>query len=818
MLVVAMLVFSSTGTVLALPVGAASSNTIIKGSGPTLYWYSSNGKRYVFPNSKTFFSWYSQDAFANIQYVSDTELYGIPIGGNVTYRPGAKLIKIMTDPKVYAVSRYGVLRWITSETIASSLYGNNWRDWVEDVPDEFFVNYTIGSAIYSVNDYSVNQEYTTVTTPNFNIYDSGTGVPLAPTPVPSTNAFRADGFYLTTNKTTLYTYNTYGNSDSQAILTASILNPNTLSQNITIRIFKEDGTLVQTCAGSSCVYYANLSSYSSSGATYRYYATATNLDNQVLPTAWSPTIVVYSNNPTTPSYSGSITLSANKTQISNNDLVTLTTTASDASGAYNYWIDVYRSDTRDRVGSCSMRQTCSFNIYAQQISGQSSVNYYAVLRPGPYGYGTEIATSNTVTFYFVNTSNLATPYITYPSNGQSFSHYPRKITIRWSGSSERRTVLEVSCNSGCNPLAGISQPGPEVIVDNYGTSKELEFTRDDSYTIRVRSMNDSGLRSNASEPISFSFSTQSGTLSVTASRTSVSFGESVRYTASVSNSSFAPSTMRIRLYERRSSGSQNLLKECTGSSTCVVDSFPLAYGSSDTSVQPYAVMLDRSTNLMQITETYGPNVALQSQQSGTLSMNVSKLAVTSGETVSVSATANTSIPTSRLRIRLYDQNGSLFATCTGTVYCNFTNPVTLTYNANGTNTYRWRGVLDEITSPTASIIYDERWSDTVTVLAPTTTNISRSAWLSYANLTNAPDGGRRIHIRTSLDPITGITASTRLSLNVYDSRFTSPIYNCVNAYACEFDFNLGIPGTNEYLYSIFTVDGATITSPYYKVN
>ena len=116
------------GTLGAAPTAqAVVSNTLIKGSSPAVYWYASNGKRYVFPNVKTYYTWFTSNDFGRVQVISDYELSQIPLGGNVTYRGGAKLVKVTTDPRVYAVSRYGTLRWVTSEYLASQLYGTNWR-------------------------------------------------------------------------------------------------------------------------------------------------------------------------------------------------------------------------------------------------------------------------------------------------------------------------------------------------------------------------------------------------------------------------------------------------------------------------------------------------------------------------------------------------------------------------------------------------------------------------------------------------------------------------------------------------------------------
>jgi hypothetical protein len=145
-------ILSSVGVgTFALP-SAASAATLmagdlIKASGPAVYYYGSDQKRYVFPNEKTYFSWFAD--FSSVKTISDAELAAIMIGGNVTIRPGTKLVKITTDPKVYAVTRCGTLHWVESEAIATALWGSAWASGVVDVPDGFFVNYTVGSSISS---------------------------------------------------------------------------------------------------------------------------------------------------------------------------------------------------------------------------------------------------------------------------------------------------------------------------------------------------------------------------------------------------------------------------------------------------------------------------------------------------------------------------------------------------------------------------------------------------------------------------------------------------------------------------------------------
>ncbi len=125
---------------------------LIKGSNKSVFYYAKDGKRYVFPDEKTFFSWY--DNFNNVKVITDAELAQIPLGGNVTIRPGTYLVKIQSSPQVYAISRGGILRAVSSENVAQDIYGQDWDRKIVDISDAFFVNYKTGAEITSGADYN----------------------------------------------------------------------------------------------------------------------------------------------------------------------------------------------------------------------------------------------------------------------------------------------------------------------------------------------------------------------------------------------------------------------------------------------------------------------------------------------------------------------------------------------------------------------------------------------------------------------------------------------------------------------------------------
>ncbi|MCX6744706.1 MAG: peptidoglycan-binding protein [Candidatus Parcubacteria bacterium] len=125
---------------------------LIKNSEDTVYYYGIDGKRHAFPARNIYDSWY-QD-FGLVKFVTDQQLSQISLGKNVTSKPGVRLIKLLTDPKVYAVDLHGTLRWITNEDVAKTLYGDNWQSLIDDLSDAFFVDYTIGDSINNASDFN----------------------------------------------------------------------------------------------------------------------------------------------------------------------------------------------------------------------------------------------------------------------------------------------------------------------------------------------------------------------------------------------------------------------------------------------------------------------------------------------------------------------------------------------------------------------------------------------------------------------------------------------------------------------------------------
>jgi hypothetical protein len=117
-----------------------------------VYYIGIDGKRHAYPNGKVFFTWYGN--FDAVETITPAQLAAYPLGKNVRYRPGVRMVKFTTLNKVYVVARDGSLHWITSEAVARALYGDNWNTKIDDIADTFYTDYTFGADVDSAAAFS----------------------------------------------------------------------------------------------------------------------------------------------------------------------------------------------------------------------------------------------------------------------------------------------------------------------------------------------------------------------------------------------------------------------------------------------------------------------------------------------------------------------------------------------------------------------------------------------------------------------------------------------------------------------------------------
>lgn len=131
-----------------------------------VYYIDQAGCRHAFPNEKIYSSWFSD--FSQVEEISAFDLAGYPLGKNIVYRPGSRLIKIPSVPEVYAVEPGGLLRNIPSEKDAATLYGDAWATYIDDLDIAFFFDYNIGGIIDIIDGTPIFPVGTVVTYENKN--------------------------------------------------------------------------------------------------------------------------------------------------------------------------------------------------------------------------------------------------------------------------------------------------------------------------------------------------------------------------------------------------------------------------------------------------------------------------------------------------------------------------------------------------------------------------------------------------------------------------------------------------------------------------
>lgn len=108
----------------------------------SIYYVGDDMKRHPFWGPKSFFTY--ADSFDEVIWVTDATLSTMTIGTPMLPKAGVVLVKIQSDPKVYAIDENKTLRWVPDEETAITLYGSSWSDYVIDLQPTIFANFTVG--------------------------------------------------------------------------------------------------------------------------------------------------------------------------------------------------------------------------------------------------------------------------------------------------------------------------------------------------------------------------------------------------------------------------------------------------------------------------------------------------------------------------------------------------------------------------------------------------------------------------------------------------------------------------------------------------
>ncbi|MBN1325889.1 hypothetical protein JW977_02830 [Candidatus Falkowbacteria bacterium] len=131
--------------------GAGEYNKLKKSEKNEVYYYAADGKRYVFPDTNTYQSWFGPISIEDLNTYDLLKLYETPLGGNVTCRPGT-LLKTITDPNTYIVIGNGHIKAVDNK-ILDQVFDKNWQKNVIDIANYYFTNYKVDKPIENLSEF-----------------------------------------------------------------------------------------------------------------------------------------------------------------------------------------------------------------------------------------------------------------------------------------------------------------------------------------------------------------------------------------------------------------------------------------------------------------------------------------------------------------------------------------------------------------------------------------------------------------------------------------------------------------------------------------
>ncbi len=669
---------------------AATINTAIRGQATqTVYWYAPDGKRYTFPNSGTFYTWFP--SFEAVRDLTDAEIQSIPLGNqNVTYRPGAKLVKINTDPKVYAVSKGAILRHVTSESLASQLFGSDWRLKINDVPEVYFTNYTVGSPIYNASDYNVSNEYNSVTYPHESLKGTSTS-----------GSTQSGSLTMNADRTSI--------TSGQAVYLNAAYNQSLpTGGRLEIRL-ERNSTVVQSCTNTTCsvtVYPTQESGYN----TVQYFAIVKDQNGNQVAMQYSPVI---SFNGSTTGTAIRLSNSVSRTTVNSGDSVTFTSTVLGSNLPATYRIEIIDPRSQEYINgsyyfvgfvkqTCWNTTTCTVSATMDQYMGRTGLTFGAVLRDGNGNLITQ-ESFPTVTI----TSN--TPTETYQHNGEDYitrmtlevdrtsvaSGDQIRLTVNafnvgnWTYTGNRIEIRDTRTGSTiktCNDQSWCVASGITVTGSNGSTAQ---------YEARIYDRNGRFVMSQTSPTISIS-GTATGSSTYTTSGsgsgsvnglvletndTNVNTGDSVRLTANAyTNGSMSYSGYRLEIRDVRDG---SIVRTCYDQSSCATD-VTVVRRNTETQAQYEARLYDRNGSL--VMSQFSPVIYFYGTGSGSSSGTGSTgTALTGSATIAMHPSTDirvngtvflnadvqsANVATPNIVVKIYDERSTTpLATCTGALTC-----------------------------------------------------------------------------------------------------------------------------------------------------
>ncbi len=114
----------------------------------TVYYIDTDFQRHPLWDSQTFFTW--AESWDDIVWITDATLPTLKLASPLTPKPGVVLVKIQSDPGVYAIGGSALeptLRFIPSEAVAEAVYGTMWADYIIDLDPSILRHFSVGSDV-----------------------------------------------------------------------------------------------------------------------------------------------------------------------------------------------------------------------------------------------------------------------------------------------------------------------------------------------------------------------------------------------------------------------------------------------------------------------------------------------------------------------------------------------------------------------------------------------------------------------------------------------------------------------------------------------
>ncbi|PIS06013.1 MAG: hypothetical protein COT80_04585 [Candidatus Buchananbacteria bacterium CG10_big_fil_rev_8_21_14_0_10_33_19] len=134
--------------VLGVKIYSYASGRVIKtADSDAVYHITDDGKRHLYPNSVTYWTWHTGTwADQNLETISQEDFDALEEGEHITVKPDSKLIRFYNSPRIYIVSDGAVINYATSDVLLE-LYGNNWESEVIKIQNGFENDYSRGEPL-----------------------------------------------------------------------------------------------------------------------------------------------------------------------------------------------------------------------------------------------------------------------------------------------------------------------------------------------------------------------------------------------------------------------------------------------------------------------------------------------------------------------------------------------------------------------------------------------------------------------------------------------------------------------------------------------